>query len=99
MVTHDSYVGLPLEPPIDEEPQIPEVLHRSDHVMGGVLPIGKDQARGSQKRIAFIRLLEEQQLRLIRLNCQTRLSQPFITDCVPHSEELGDICPLLLRSG
>ena len=93
--THDSYVRLPFEPPINEEPQVAEVLHRSDHVMGGVLPIWEDQAHGSRKRVAFVRLLEEQQLRLIRLDRQTRPLQPFIADCVPRSEELGDICPLL----
>ena len=91
-------MGLPLEPPIDEEPQIPEILHRSYHVMCGVLPIWKDQACGSRKQIVFVWLLEEQQLCLIWLNRQTRPSQPFITDCVPRSEELGDICSLLCAS-
>jgi hypothetical protein len=43
----------------------------------------------------LIRFLEEQKFCLIWLNCQTSTSQPFITDCVPGSEEPFHVRPLL----
>ena len=94
-VTHDPYMGLPLELSIDEEPQIMEILHWSNHIMCGVLPIRKDQVYGSQKWVMLIWLLEEQKLSLIWLDCQARPSQPFFADSVPGSEELSNISPLL----
>jgi hypothetical protein len=40
-------------------------------------------------------LLEEQQLGLIRLDRQTRPSQPFLTDRVPGSEQPFHVPPVL----
>ena len=70
-VAHDTNVGLPFKPAVNEEPEVSQVLRWLHHVICGVLPIWKDQLQGSRERVALVRLLEEQQFGLLWLNCQT----------------------------
>ena len=94
-VAHDSYVGLPFELPVDEEPKVSDVLRQQDHVVSGVCRIRKDQPCGSRQSVVLIWLLEEEQFRFLQLDSKTRSMEPFFADRVMRSEQHSDVCPLL----